>query len=182
MNRGERAGVREPRDLARYDLWKKYVIGTRTKFVALRAEDTGGVEYGGQHYFFEEATWPKEDGSPKIVAQAQPDFGTIDDEGVYLWSVEWDFGDGPWRDHGKIEGRDRAKAKCLQIVADGSKGAYSRRQADRDVIASAQQEAWPEFEPDVDDGAEWRKPLKPKKRAARSKKTATVISDDIPEG
>lgn len=179
MKHYERQGVREPRDFSRWDLWKKYVIGTHRRFE--NDENVKKLGLGGQRYFFEEATWPKGDGSPKVVAQVQPDFDTIDDDGRYLWSVAWDFSDGEWRDHGKIDGRERAKAKCLQVFESGSKEAYERRQAARATIESTQQEAWPEYAPDVDDGADWRQ-VKPKRARSKKKQRVAETFDDVPEG
>lgn len=134
-SRAERPGVREPRDLTRYDLWKKYVIGTRTRFDPPEP-DSPLAQYGGQHYYFEEAKWSKSDGEPRIVAQVQPDFGTSDDDGRYLWSVLWDFADGPFRDHGKLDGRQAAKNRCTAIVREGVRAALDRRRAARDALAA----------------------------------------------
>ena len=146
-SRAERQGVREPRDLSKYDTWKKYVIGTRRKFAELEA--IGGVQLGGNRYFFEEATWPKaKDGkAPKITAQVQPDFGTIDDDGAYLWSVVWDFPSGEWKDHGKLAGRSIAKARCLELVREGWQAAMKRRDASAAAFAEAARQ--PAFFDDV---------------------------------
>ena len=180
MKRYERAGVREPRDLSRWDLWKKYVIGTHRRFDPIDPKVAGTD--GGNRYFYEEATWQKGDSDPKIVAQVQPDFGTLDDDGRYLWSVLWEFADGAWRDHGKLNGRGTAKARCIEIVEEGAKAAYARRQATSDSIVSVQSEAWPEYAPDIDDGAEWRQ-VKPKRgrKATKAKTTPIETYDDVPE-
>lgn len=136
MNRRSAAGV-EGGVEAKYDTWKKLVIGTRRRFDPIDSKVGGG-----NHYFFEEATWPKGDGAPKIVAQVHPDFGTINDEGRYLWAVLWDFADGPWRDHGKIVGRSEAKTICLQVVRDGVRAAHERRQAARKELEAQQPSVW----------------------------------------
>jgi hypothetical protein len=187
MKRYERQGVREPRDLSKWDTWKKLVIGTRRRFEPL-SDEQKAAGYGGDRYFFEEASWPKEDGSPRIVAQVQPDFGTSDDDGAYLWSVSWEFPDGAWRDHGKIDGRKQAKDRCIALVGEGSKSAWERRQEQRKTIVAVQQEAWPE--PPADDGdenAEWRQ-VKPRRTRSKHKRPLKTYDegpidtyDDVPD-
>lgn len=182
MTAGERRGVRE-RDLSKWDTWKRYVIGTHRRHE--RVDPDGRELRAGDRYFYEEATWPKADGSPTITAQVQPFIGTTDDSGRFAWSVEWAFSDGAYRDHGFMDGREAAKSHCMSIVREGVAAALERRTAERGKLESARQTGFSEYVDDPDDGAAWRQSTKKPKRRAKVKSEGGVHPypyDDVPEG